>query len=111
MQGQTMNINIWGVCDKNLQAHNTKTEWHACFGQQAVEIERTFSLTNIIQSILIYFSETKEMTNRDRQRLNAADTDCRRGRRLARTRNAEIRERLGQRDTTVNEQRLGSPKK
>ena len=61
----------------------------------------------VVQSILMYGSETWEMTKRDQQRINAVEMDflrrsCRVSR-VDRVRNSEIRERTQKLDTTVGE--------
>jgi hypothetical protein len=62
---------------------------------------------SIVQSILIYGSETWEISKRDCQRLNAVEMDfLRRSSRISRmdrVRNLEIRERVGKHYTTVDE--------
>lgn len=61
----------------------------------------------IVQSILIYGSETWEMTNRDKQRISAVEMDflrrSSRVSRLERVRNVVVRERIKKLDSTVDE--------
>lgn len=62
---------------------------------------------SIVQSILLYGSDTWELTKRDKQRINAVEMDflrrsCRVSR-MDRIRNLEIRERIGKLDTTIEQ--------